>query len=138
MHARGGRASARKSRPEYSYGNLLLRGMRSDHIAADLLRARVARDQWRAQRPVIQDLDKIAEFEKLLEFFRYDEDCHAGVAERDEPLADGGCGADVHAPGRLGHEQKFRREHDLAADDEFLQVATGQRTGLGSRSGSTD
>ena len=43
-----------------------------------------------------------------------------------ELLAHEGGGADIEPPGRLRYEQELWAELDLAADDEFLQVAAGK------------
>jgi hypothetical protein len=44
-------------------------------------------------------------------------------------LPDRGGGAGIDAPGRLGDDEHGRLLSDLAADDEFLQVAARERAG---------
>jgi hypothetical protein len=39
------------------------------------------------------------------------------------------CGAHIHAPGGPGDDEDFGCQPDLAADDEFLQVAARQPLG---------
>ncbi len=43
---------------------------------------------------------------------------------------DGGGGSGIDAPGGLGDDQQARLLQDLAADDEFLQIAARQGAGL--------
>ena len=53
------------------------------------------------------------------------------AGEVDQRLADGGGGAGIDAPGRLADDEDAGLAVDLAADDELLQVAAGERAGLG-------
>ncbi len=81
---------------------------------------------------------RIAEFEQFFEFLGNDEDGHALIAQGHQPAADRRRSADIDAPGRLGDEQQLRRQHDLATDDELLQIAAGQGPGFGIGTGRAD
>ena len=53
------------------------------------------------------------------------------AGEVEDRLADRGGGRGIDAPGRLVDDEDLRALQDLAADDEFLQVAARQRAGGG-------
>ena len=59
----------------------------------------------------------------------------AGVAD---PVPDGRLRADVHAPRGVRGDQHAGAGLQLAADDELLLVAAGQRAGQRVRPGGTD
>src|SRR5205823_13228406 len=72
----------------------------------------------------------VANLEQLVQLFRDDKDRTTLVAQVDDRLPDECSGAYVHPPCRLRDDQQLRGLHDLAPDDEFLQVAAGERTRL--------
>ena len=60
------------------------------------------------------------------------------AGEIDERLMDRGRRAGVDAPGRLADDQHLGPLQDLAAHDEFLQVAARERAGERARAGRLD
>ena len=67
--------------------------------------------------------------EQLVEVLRDDHDRRAARREIDDRLMDGGRRARVDPPGRLADDERLGPLQDLAAHDEFLQVAARERAG---------
>jgi hypothetical protein len=99
------------------------------HPHADLVDTGAGRRHGARQAPAGQHRDAVAHHEQLLHFFRHHQHRGALVAQVDDGLADQHGRADVDAPRRLRHHHHFRRQRDLAPDDEFLQVAAGKAGG---------
>src|SRR5438445_8943777 len=93
------------------------------HQEADLLRSDLMDRPRIGERALIDDGDAVAEREDLVEILRYDQNRRASLGKVDERLIDRRAGARVDTPGRLADDKHARRLEDLAADDEFLQIA---------------
>src|SRR6266852_1696380 len=85
------------------------------------------------EQALIDDGDAVAEREDLVEILRDDENRRARLGEVNERLIDRRAGARVDPPGRLADDEHAGRLEDLAADDEFLQVAAREAARLGLR-----
>src|SRR5437868_9293536 len=101
-------------------------GPHSAHPHADLFDVRFANRLGRRQPSFGDNGKPIADLEQLVQLFRYDENRDAVVAQIDDLLTDERRGADIDAPCRLRHDEHLGLLQDLAADDEFLQIAAGQ------------
>ena len=84
----------------------------------------------RRQLPSRDDGDAVGDLEDLVEVLADHQDRRAGARQVDQRLADRGRGAGIDAPGRLADDEDAGLAVDLAADDEFLQVAAGERARL--------
>src|SRR5690606_19554594 len=102
-------------------GPLRCRGAR--HEQADRLAGEIARRLREAQFAGMDDGDTVGHLEQFVEVLADDEDGAAAAGEIDQRLADERGGARIHAPGGLVDDEHARLAQDLAADDEFLQIA---------------
>ena len=82
-----------------------------------------ASDSW----PREMHGDAVGDLEDLVEILADDQHRRAGAGEIDQRLADRRRGAGIDAPGRLVDDQHGGLAIEFAADDEFLQIAAGQR-----------
>jgi hypothetical protein len=98
-------------------------GPQPAHPRADRLDRRVAHRHRRRHATLRDDDQPVGDLEQLVELLADDEQRTAGVAQREQRLADLRRRADVDAPGRLRDDQALRLRVDLAPDDELLQVA---------------
>ena len=73
----------------------------------------------------------VGNLEHLVEVLADHQHRRAAARQFDQRLADAGGSAGVDAPGRLVDDQHAGLAVELAADDEFLQIAARQRRGLG-------
>ena len=78
-----------------------------------------------------QRTDAVAYLKQFFEVFGNHQNGGAGVSQFDQRAMDGCRCADIDAPGRVCGDQQFRLLQDLAAEDEFLQVAAGEATRRG-------
>src|SRR6266705_1664262 len=108
------------------------------HPYPDLLDVRLLNRFGRRQATLGDDRQTIAHLEQLVELFRQDEYRLPFVAQIDDLLANECCSPDVDPPGRLGHDEYLGVLHDLAADDELLQVAARKALGLRLRAAALD
>src|SRR4051812_17844710 len=86
----------------------------------------------------VDDRDAVAEREQLVQVLGNDEDGRPAGGEVEQCLVDRGGGRGVDAPGRLGDDQHVGVLHDLAADDELLQVAAREAGGRVRDAGGAD
>ena len=77
----------------------------------------------------VDHVEGVGQADQLLEVGRDEQHGEVGGPGLAEVVPDGGLGADVDASGGLGGDEHRRVGHHLAADDELLLVAAGQREG---------
>src|SRR5258708_16668513 len=115
----GRRTSSMRMRPAHQ---------QPDAFACDAMR--VARHR----QPALRDhRDPVGNLENLVEILADDEDGRSGLRQVDQRLTDRGGGTGIDTPGRLTDDQHAGLAVQFAADDEFLQVAAGERVRFGVR-----
>src|SRR5690349_10654818 len=97
------------------------------HEQADALAAEGANGPCRREPAAREHGGTIGNFEDLVEILTDDQDCRAASGKVDELLPDARGGGGIDAGGRLIDDQDGRPSVELAADDEFLQIAARQR-----------
>src|SRR3954453_22573843 len=100
------------------------------HLEPNLVaRPRCSRPR-RAELAAADHRDAVGDLEQLVEVLADDEDARALDGEIDQRLADEPSRAGIDPPGRLIDDEDGGAADDLAADDEFLQVAARELPGL--------
>ena len=97
------------------------------HPQTNLIDTGITNGFHRRQPTLGHHCQAVTNLEQLLDLLRDNQHRGTRVTQVDQALADKGGSADVDAPGRLRNHQHIGRQQDLAANDEFLQVAPGQR-----------
>ncbi len=80
----------------------------------------------RRETAVAERGEAVADLEQLVQVFGNHQNRRAHVAQLDQRAVDGCRGADIHAPGRVRRHQQPGLLKNLAAEDEFLQIAAGE------------
>ena len=116
---------------------MLVHAVQAAHQEADLLERGVGGRERAGQHADVDHRQAVGERQQLVQVLRDHQHRGAGAGEVEQRLMDRGGGAGVDPPGRLRDHQHARVLQDLAADDELLQIAAGERArGRGRRSAS--
>jgi hypothetical protein len=97
------------------------------HQNADVCRFRRRRIDFARDAALVDHEQAIGQRHHFLELRRDEQDRAAGVPQLDQLAVDELDGADVHATGGLRDEKQPGLQLELAADDELLLIAAGQR-----------
>ena len=85
--------------------------------------------QFAGDATLVQNEDPVRKGEDLPKVRRNQQYPHALRLDLLQDRLDGLNRADVHAPRRLGRDQKLRADLHFPRDDHLLRVAAGERTG---------
>src|SRR3954463_16228989 len=100
------------------------------HLEPDLVARPRRRRPRRPERAAADHRDAVGDLEQFVEVLADDENSGALDRKIDQRLPDEPRRAGIDPPGRLVDNEDGRASDDLAADDEFLQVAARELAGL--------
>src|SRR5829696_4308837 len=100
------------------------------HLEPDLVARPRGRRPRRPELAAADHRDAVGDLEQLVEILADDEDAGALDRKIDQRLPDEPRRAGIDPPSRLIDDEDGRAADDLAADDEFLQVAARELAGL--------
>jgi hypothetical protein len=103
----------------------------STHQQAEFLTAGRGGGQRIRQVTVEHYRDTVGDFSEFVEVLACNQHRRALGCEIQKRLPDHRSRAGVDAPSRLAHYQEYGVAKDLAADNEFLQIAAGQARRFG-------